>query len=356
MNIIVLVILGVALLVCTIVAVVLIVKTHKNNNDQPYDPYNPPYNPPPPPIPKPCPLTNLCQHGTPDSKCRVCVCDSGWAGQYCDVQPPPPPPICPLTNLCQHGKPDGECRVCVCVSGWTGQYCDVAPVPPPPDCPLTNLCQHGVPDEGCNICVCNNGWSGQYCDTQVQVCPCVVGQGVCSDQNDPTKCVCLAGFQGTECEEPIPPQTCLNNCSNNGTCQNGTCVCNTQGCKNGVMNVDCSQCICDDGWMGSDCNIPATVCMCSTQPHSNYLICMANKRWHILNGNTSTEITLTINCDGIGVNIQGLGDYGTITLADNGVGATWRINPTYSITTSDVSGSVITWPYFDETLKVWTSY
>jgi hypothetical protein len=332
MKIIILVIIGVILLACTAVAIVFIVKSYKNKSN--------------PPLPDDCLLTKLCQHGTPDSGCQYCVCDSGWTGQYCDVVPTPPPPNCQLTKLCQHGSPDAGCAVCVCDNGWTGQYCSDPVTPPPPNCPLTKLCQHGIPDSDCQRCMCDSGWSGSYCSEQA--CPCVVGHGTCSDTSDPTKCVCLAGFKGVDCSESDKP--CPNGCSQNGVCDDGTCVCDMSKCKNGVMNADCSKCVCNAGWSGSDCGTQSA-CM----SHLNYPICMTGKNWRLVDGNTSHNITLTDTSEGLSVNIDNIGYAGTVTFGASNGSATWNTTKNTIATTHSADSSVIAWVYPDGSADTWTS-
>ncbi|KAK2834038.1 hypothetical protein Q7C36_014739 [Tachysurus vachellii] len=98
----------------------------------------------------------------------------------------------------------------------------------------------------------------------------------CSDQGRCVdgKCVCFPGFSGPDCSVPDCPgncskkgkcvngkcvcdqvgftgpdcstKSCPNNCSNRGRCVNGKCVCNP-----GFAEPDCSECM--DGFTGPDC-------------------------------------------------------------------------------------------------------
>ena len=68
---------------------------------------------------------------------------------------------------------------------------------------------------------------------------------------------------------PTQPKLCLENCNNNGKCENGICVCNPgfmgYTCKNEVpcknncnnTNGNCilGNCVCNFGWTGDDCSI-----------------------------------------------------------------------------------------------------
>lgn len=76
------------------------------------------------------------------------------------------------------------------------------------------------------------------------------GNGYCSNN----ACVCLPGYEGSECQTKQPSQTCAANtsgnnvaspqrdlrqtpCNGHGTCSNGTCTCT-------------------DGYLGADCQVP----------------------------------------------------------------------------------------------------
>ncbi|XP_030596972.1 tenascin-like [Archocentrus centrarchus] len=85
----------------------------------------------------------------------------------------------------------------------------------------------------------------------------------CSDQGRCVdgKCVCFSGFTGPDCSQ----SNCPGNCSNSGKCVNGQCVCDP-----GFIGPDCSQracpndcnnrgrcvngkCVCDSGFTGPSC-------------------------------------------------------------------------------------------------------
>ncbi|XP_040908815.1 tenascin isoform X1 [Toxotes jaculatrix] len=86
----------------------------------------------------------------------------------------------------------------------------------------------------------------------------------CSDQGRCVdgKCVCFPGFSGPDCSE----SNCPGNCNDNGRCVNGQCVCDP-----GFTGPDCSKracpsncndrgrcvngkCVCDRGFTGADCS------------------------------------------------------------------------------------------------------
>ncbi|XP_023665576.2 tenascin-R-like isoform X2 [Paramormyrops kingsleyae] len=96
----------------------------------------------------------------------------------------------------------------------------------------------------------------------------------CSDQGRCVggKCVCFPGFTGPDCSSP----TCPSNC-NRGKCVNGQCVCNP-----GFLGPDCSEkacpnncnnrgrcvngkCVCDSGFTGLDCSEKACLNNCNNR-------------------------------------------------------------------------------------------
>ncbi|KAM9339813.1 uncharacterized protein tnxbb [Symphorus nematophorus] len=102
----------------------------------------------------------------------------------------------------------------------------------------------------------------------------------CSDQGRCVdgKCVCFPGFSGPDCSE----SNCPGNCNDNGKCLNGQCVCDP-----GFTGPDCSQrgcpdncnnrgrcvdgqcvngkCVCDSGFTGPDCSETACPGNCNNR-------------------------------------------------------------------------------------------
>ncbi|XP_073319769.1 tenascin-like [Pagrus major] len=88
----------------------------------------------------------------------------------------------------------------------------------------------------------------------------------CSDQGRCVdgKCVCFPGYSGLDCSE----SNCPGNCNDNGRCVNGQCVCDPgfsgpdcsqRGCPDNCNNRGrgrCvnGQCVCDAGFTGADCS------------------------------------------------------------------------------------------------------
>ncbi|XP_064205036.1 tenascin-like isoform X2 [Anguilla rostrata] len=109
-------------------------------------------------------------------------------------------------------------------------------------------------------CCTSQQSTGVHCTMQPgDLCP-----NDCSDQGrcDQGKCICFPGFSGPDCSST----TCPSNCNNRGTCVNGQCLCETgftgsdcseNSCPNNCNNKgQCvnGQCVCDSGFMGTDCS------------------------------------------------------------------------------------------------------
>ncbi|XP_039977423.1 tenascin isoform X2 [Xiphias gladius] len=86
----------------------------------------------------------------------------------------------------------------------------------------------------------------------------------CSDQGrcEGGKCVCFPGFSGPDCSQ----SNCPRNCNDNGKCVNGQCVCDPAftgpDCSKSACPNNCSdhgrcvkgKCVCDKGFTGADCS------------------------------------------------------------------------------------------------------
>ena len=206
-----------------------------------------------------------------------CNCTRGWAGVGCDAE-------CSL-----HGKIINE--VCVCDSAWTGDLCDV------PSCPgLFNLpCSgRGECNSATHECTCNNGWTGEGCE--LPDCPGMPDcfeRGYCNETYDPPRCTnCIQGWMGADCNEPCvrgiqqpmdsgicicnpcySGKGCDSECTGHGQCQHDTCVCDPgwhedvcqrPGCPGVSLDCtghgDCNSalhiCFCFPGWTGDGCDSP----------------------------------------------------------------------------------------------------
>ncbi len=163
------------------------------------------------------------------------------------------------------------------------------------ECP--NGCSgHGDCDTGSGFCECHPGFSGRECSVLTCLNNCN-NRGVC----DPlvAGCVCGSDYSGVDCGFPVRPsygvhqqhysdpfivQACPLNCSGNGDCVNGVCMCaspfsgmacETNSCPNwcsghGICKEDkdspcgVSKCECLKEWTGDDCSIPACGPKCNS--------------------------------------------------------------------------------------------
>ncbi|XP_029587640.1 tenascin isoform X2 [Salmo trutta] len=97
----------------------------------------------------------------------------------------------------------------------------------------------------------------------------------CSDQGrcEDGKCVCFPGFSGPDCSL----SDCPGNCNDKGKCVNGQCVCNpgftgpdcsSESCPGNCNNkgrCENSQCVCNTGFTGPDCSTKACPGNCNNK-------------------------------------------------------------------------------------------
>ncbi|XP_050960206.1 tenascin [Labeo rohita] len=97
----------------------------------------------------------------------------------------------------------------------------------------------------------------------------------CSDQGRCVdgKCVCFPGFSGPDCSVP----DCPDDCSSRGRCVNGRCVCDPgftgPDCSSSTCPENCNdrgrcvngRCVCDAGFTGSDCGTRSCPANCNNR-------------------------------------------------------------------------------------------
>lgn len=146
-------------------------------------------------------------------------------------------------NCSGHGQcPSGSCT---CDQGWTGVDCSIAPAKAPVvetgfglsgDFAIVSPSGEGCPDTcngrgDCHMHATHDGASK------------LVG-----------KCVCRGHWQGPTCNR----RTCLNGCSGQGTCHNGTCA-----CLDGFEGAACEICKCQHDCHGNgECAQVNGMCGC----------------------------------------------------------------------------------------------
>jgi hypothetical protein len=193
-------------------------------------------------------------HGTCSG--NVCVCDAGYAGDYCADKRCEGD--CSSNGVCNDG-------ICQCAEGWTGLSCNIKTC-------IETHCKHGTctakegsdnEDENVVVqyCKCDLGYTGPDCSIYDLGCgegDSCNGGGECNLNT----CQCFPGYSGSRCEVmDCPPD----NCNGNGQCFAGRCECNEgwmgegcaiKTCLNKCSNhgiCDGTMCKCDLGWKGSKC-------------------------------------------------------------------------------------------------------
>lgn len=236
-----------------------------------------------------------CNNGRLNPESCACVCDNGWQGPDCNI---PITSILCSSTICRNGGTpnyaDGKCGCrCPIERGWSGDDCTI-----------------GNPDILCQSMVCQNGGTKDLINGQC-ACRCPVDQSwsgldctipninvLCNNfqcQNGGTKtyvngqcgCRCAPGFMGLNCgQRDCPSQPCGNGNWNLNTCQcdcqpgwsstagapcstaDPAVVCSSFNCVNGTKGHNGQQCtcLCQNGWMGLDCNTPIPNTLCATTP------------------------------------------------------------------------------------------
>ncbi|XP_029370723.1 tenascin isoform X3 [Echeneis naucrates] len=134
----------------------------------------------------------------------------------------------------------------------------------------------------------------------------------CSDQGRCVdgKCVCFPGFSGPDCSD----SNCPGNCNNRGRCVNGQCVCDP-----GFSGPDCSekpcpgncnnrgrcvngQCVCNPGFTGPDCSKKACPDNCNNRGRCVNGKCVCDSGY---TGANCAEIACPGNCNNRGRCVNG---------------------------------------------------
>lgn len=207
-----------------------------------------------------------------------CVCKNGFYGKQCDDDSPINDSSNPNNNFTNtpsqnycRCRNNGQCQTdssgkilkpqkCICENGFAGQYCEKMIA-----CQLSPCVNNGV----CNSvpyssntpsgykCKCKKGYSGVNCEKDVcQPSPCK-NKGTCQHNRDLTSsqefvCMCKNNFHGIFCEKNPCQHGDDNNpapitCQNNGTCKmsadkiNWYCNCGT-GFTGKMCQSDIDEC------------------------------------------------------------------------------------------------------------------
>lgn len=283
-----------------------------------------------------CSLMTCCSgHGSCDIP-GTCACLPGWMGAQCELQMTCPDTTCSGHGVCTQGH-------CLCQGGYVGVSCDKPPAECGP-CPMGSICDRatglclcgGIPcdamappqtgfmlrgatmlakgpasltpgtvpavgdasaggigagssgstTEGAQVPnSISSGSSGlALVAGNVPARSCNSPHGVFDSTSG--MCQCQPPYFGEDCQNMHCPDWDPNSeapdCSGNGKCVDGQCVCATgyglgpgkagpNVCFDDVCPVDCgehglcknNQCVCQEGWQGPACRLPKCVNDCS---------------------------------------------------------------------------------------------
>ncbi|CAJ0605303.1 unnamed protein product [Cylicocyclus nassatus] len=152
-----------------------------------------------------------------------------------------PEETCRQSSPCENG---GTCVVknkqvqCECASEYTGVNCAEVDMCLNHACAQNSTCKNGP--KGTYICECKENTVGTYCEFTCPENYCL-GKGLCVMRKDgKIGCTCNPGFTGRRCEKEIDE-------------------CQMNYCQNAVRCIDKFndyECICEEGWIGKDCDRP----------------------------------------------------------------------------------------------------
>uniref|UniRef100_A0A8C5HUC1 EGF-like domain-containing protein n=1 Tax=Gouania willdenowi TaxID=441366 RepID=A0A8C5HUC1_GOUWI len=122
----------------------------------------------------------------------------------------------------------------------------------------------------------------RFCSVDVDQCP-----DDCSDQGRCVggRCVCFSGFTGTDCSET----SCPGSCTSRGRCVGGVCVCGEGftglDCSQTVCPSECSsnghcvdgQCVCGRGFTGTDCSETSCPGSCTSRGRCVGGVCVCSE-------------------------------------------------------------------------------
>ncbi|KRZ06787.1 Protein jagged-1b, partial [Trichinella zimbabwensis] len=162
-----------------------------------------------------------------------------------------------------------------CTMGWTGKHCNSRCTEPDIclDCSLDSNaedCSHCVPHPDCingycklpGQCICHPGWTGPFCDILDVICntenTCFNG-GVCVNEDDSYKCICLIGYTGQRCETRIKGGI-VYPCFHNGTFYSNS----------DWLNADDEICLCEMGDVACFSKKKAVIIVAQIRQTANY--------------------------------------------------------------------------------------
>lgn len=225
-------------------------------------------------------------HGHWNATIGACDCDAMWYGESCqnmhcaDYDPEQDNPDCSAHGMCVQGT-------CFCAAGWGIKPGDAgANICKDAVCPV-DCGEHGM-CEG-NMCTCQEGWQGPACREPKCVDDCS-GHGTCTFTlaNSPAECVCEYGWNPPACNKLAlyqKLQSCPNDCSGNGLCMDGHCV-----CQSGSTGLDCSMVVCPPGKTGPACEYKGCLRDCS-----GYGVCF-NGECACDNDHTGDDCSIPMKC------------------------------------------------------------